>query len=133
MDVVKLRTLSRKSTLGFGQYADINIQQILNIEKKAYLRWVYYNIEGISFLPDILEEISIKDTYLINKPGKNLEKHKELKFNILRYRYDKFGADVIYRQRSHNRKRIKTNLISSNKMRKKTYFKKSVLRSANQK
>lgn len=78
MDILRLRTLSRKSLLNFGKYADCTVQNLLDLKKTNYLRWVYYNASMISFLPDILEEIHIPDEYLIEKPGKEPEKHNEL-------------------------------------------------------
>lgn len=40
-------------------------------ENHQYLRWIYFNLENITFVDDILNEIGITDQYKINKPGKN--------------------------------------------------------------
>jgi hypothetical protein len=71
MDLPILRTLTRKSNLGFGKYADIPIQQIFDYKVQTYLRWVYYSFEGITFTDDILDEIPIHKEARIKKPGNN--------------------------------------------------------------
>lgn len=76
-----LRKLSRKSKIGFGKYKELAVQEILRLGLKSYLIYLYYNVEGISFLDDILEELGIigKDKDLrIPKPGKNPELDHEL-------------------------------------------------------
>jgi hypothetical protein len=80
MDTTLLRKLSRKSQLKFGIYCDNSVQDLLTFKKYNYLRWVYFNCDMISFLDDILDELSISTDYRINKPGKNPEKY-ELLFN----------------------------------------------------
>jgi hypothetical protein len=42
-DNVNKRVLTLKSRLGFGKYANNTIQEIVNLGKNQYLRWVYYN------------------------------------------------------------------------------------------
>jgi hypothetical protein len=86
-DSTVLRKLARKSILNFGKHRDRSVQQILDLKHPAYLRWVYYNMGGISFLDDILREIGIIGddyNYQIKKPGTNRELGKEVdekKFN----------------------------------------------------
>jgi len=79
-DVILLRKLAFKSQLNFGKYADLTIQQLLDLGKKKYLRWVYFNCSNISFIDDILELINIYEEYRIPKPSKDLymfEAHKQ--------------------------------------------------------
>lgn len=81
MDVKLLRTLAWKSSLGFGKYSDLSIQQIYDLRHTEYLRWCYYSINGISFNEDILRKIGIlsdKFDYRIKKPGIDLEIHEKL-------------------------------------------------------
>jgi hypothetical protein len=77
-NVTLLRKLSLKSKLNFGQYADLSIQEIINLEKKSYLRWVYFNCDKITFFDEILDEIKIPLEFRIEKPNKNPEKYIEL-------------------------------------------------------
>jgi hypothetical protein len=71
-DTPLLRKLARKSIINFGKYNGWTVQKILEIHKKGYLRWVYYNLDGITFLDEILKEIGIID-HTIQKPGKDPE------------------------------------------------------------
>ena len=72
-DIVTLRKLTEKSTLKFGQYHDIPIYNLLDLQRNTYLRWVYYNSSNITFTDNILFKIGILENELINKPGKNTE------------------------------------------------------------
>jgi hypothetical protein len=77
-DVTLLRKLTLKSKLKFGQYADLSVSEIIKLDKRAYLRWVYFNCDKITFLDEILEEIKIPLEFRISKPAKDVDKHKEL-------------------------------------------------------
>ena len=59
MDVKQLRILTWKSKLGFGKYLDLTVSQIFMNHHTAYLRWVYYNLDGISFNDDVLYKIGV--------------------------------------------------------------------------
>lgn len=78
MATTLLRKLSRKSQLKFGIYSDNTVQDLLTFKKYNYLRWVYFNCDRISFLDDILDELSITKEYRINKPAKAPEKFRLL-------------------------------------------------------
>lgn len=74
-----LRTLTLKSELKFGKFADYRVEQILQIKKFDYLVWVYFNSSNITFMPEILQTLGI--THLINKPGVDkdyYEKYRKL-------------------------------------------------------
>ncbi len=73
-----LRTLSRKSQLKFGIYCDNTVEECLTFKRFNYLRWVYFNCDMISFMDDILDELSITEKYRIKKPSKCPEKYQEL-------------------------------------------------------
>lgn len=64
--VAKYRGCTRKSILGFGNYADLPVGEILKVDK-IYVAWVYYNIEKVTFSEDILQELGIVER--IDKPG----------------------------------------------------------------
>ena len=69
---VNMRKLSRKSRLGFG-YQDIKnitIQDILIMNKHKELIKIYYGLDKITFMDDILEECGIFEDMRIEKPGK---------------------------------------------------------------
>jgi hypothetical protein len=72
-DVTLLRTLTRKSTLKFGQYYDLTVQNVLDSQHsrgKSLLRWYYFNSDRISFIDDLLDELNIIPEFRITKPGK---------------------------------------------------------------
>lgn len=75
---ILLRKLSRKSTLNFGQYADMTVQQVIDLHHHLILRWYYFNSSNITFFDDILDELSITEEYRIEKPGKNPELGRKL-------------------------------------------------------
>lgn len=69
--VTRLRTLTKKSKLGFGKYAEQTVETLTKTNR-TYLVWVYYNISGITFTDEILDnDLSI--VHRIEKPGKNPE------------------------------------------------------------
>lgn len=68
-----LRTLTVKSTMGFGIYKELKVGEVINLNKKQYLRWCYYNLSNITFTEDILIQLGITEEYRIEKPGKNVE------------------------------------------------------------
>ena len=71
MDITLLRILTEKSIMKFGKYAESSVQQIIDSKNIHYLRYIYYNIEGISFSIDVLNKINIYPKFRIDKPGKN--------------------------------------------------------------
>ncbi len=69
---VNMRKLSRKSRLGFG-YQDIKnitIQDIMIMNKHKELIKIYFGLDKITFMDDILEECGISEDMRIEKPGK---------------------------------------------------------------
>ena len=89
MDVIRLRTLTEKSKIGFGVHADLKVGDLINIKKKWYLRWLYFNFSAISFVDEVLDKILITLEYRIEKPGTDRELGKKLsKELILKYGLD---------------------------------------------
>lgn len=69
---VNMRKLARKSRLGFG-YQDIKnitIQDILIMNKHKELIKIYFGLDKITFMDDILDELGIAEDMRIEKPGK---------------------------------------------------------------
>lgn len=85
-DVTLLRTLTRKSTLKFGQHYDLTVQNVLDSQHskgKSLLRYYYFNSDRISFIDDLLDEICIPPEFRIAKPGKvTPEQWNEIRNNI---------------------------------------------------
>lgn len=71
-DVTLLRTLTRKSTLKFGKFHDLTVQNVLdsqNMKGRSLLRFYYFNSSKISFIDDLLDELNIPPELRIPKPG----------------------------------------------------------------
>ena len=68
-----LRKMSRKSVFDFGKHKDKSVQQLFDLLNIRYLRWIYFNMSGITFFDDILDQLKITEEYRIEKPGKNPE------------------------------------------------------------
>jgi len=109
INAVLLRTLSRKSVLWFGKFEGLSVQQIIDMKRGQYLRWLYYNCQGVSFLNDVLEEIRINEYWRIKKPGIRPKKHDQLcQENRKKMSFkSKSHVDRVMRIRKHVKK-IKT-------------------------
>lgn len=78
MDRVLLRKLAWKSVLDFGKYQGQSVKQVFDLHHKRILRWYYYNLSKISFIPEILRAIGIEERDEITKPGIDPEKGKKI-------------------------------------------------------
>ena len=110
-DIVTLRKLTEKSTLKFGQYHDIPIYNLLDLQRNTYLRWVYYNSSNITFMDNILFKIGILENELINKPGKNTEMY-DLVTNRIR---SKMSDKLIKKTDKIREKNFKAQLVQEHK------------------
>ena len=82
------RKLTEKSLMKFGQFADTTVQQLIDIHKVRYLRWVYYNCSQIDFCETVLDTLRIDEEWRINKPGTDPDMYHELN----EYRIDATGG-----------------------------------------
>ena len=89
MDVPLLRTMTEKSVIGFGKHALCTVTHILRLGKNDYLRWLYYNINGITFTEDLLYKINIRGKWKIEKPGKDPQKGYNLDESLIKWRVKK--------------------------------------------
>lgn len=64
-----LRTLTRKSKLGFGRNKNLTVQRLLDLRRNIELISPYYKITSINYTEDILEELKITKQYRIEKPS----------------------------------------------------------------
>lgn len=78
MSSINLRTLTRKSKIGFGKHRHKTVQFMLDDGKHTELASMYYKLSKISFMPDILDEIGIAEENRINKPSTDEAKYYEL-------------------------------------------------------
>jgi hypothetical protein len=110
-DVVLLRKLSRKSTLKFGKYSEFTVQDVINLTKHKYLRWIYFNCSNINFMDDILHEINITEKFRIDKPSKNPELYNELNQHIFDNISDEFLPKYLAKNKLIADKNIKSKAI----------------------
>jgi hypothetical protein len=114
-----LRTLTEKSKLGFGMHKDILVGEILKLNQYSYIRYIYYNVSGISFAENILELVNIRKEDRIQKPGKDPEYGTKLQSLI--------SSCATFKQKAHNKKRfklIKNAIYTQKNIRDKKYFSK---------
>lgn len=94
-----LRTLTRKSKLGFGKYKDLTVQNILDLKMPLVLISPYYKLTSINFIDDILDELKITQEYRIKKPSSNKDVYyKFLNENGFKLRDRGQGADKLKKQ-----------------------------------
>ena len=74
MSVLLLRTLTRKSIIGFGYFRDLTIQNLLDMCMHRELLSIYYNMRNIDFAQDIKDELCIYGDREINKKDKKEER-----------------------------------------------------------
>lgn len=130
-DVTLLRKLTRKSILKFGQYSDLQVQNLLDLQRYKYLRWVYFNCSNISFMDDILDEIRIPLNFRIVKPSKNPDLNLELQEAIFENLSDDYKEMYLKKQEKIGKKMSKGKAITKMKQNENCY-KKDYLRRKNQ-
>ena len=75
MSIVLLRTLTRKSILGFGKYVDLTVQNMLDTFLSKELLNIYYTCRNIDFNQDLKDELCIHGDREINKKEKKDERY----------------------------------------------------------
>lgn len=98
MDVIRLRTLTRKSKIGWGMYKDRTVQEMIGSYKKQ-LAWLYYNVEWMTFTQDILDELGIKGKWCIEKPGVDKKSYEARLRHILDFKYGDKVKFVMYNRK----------------------------------
>ena len=102
-DIVLLRKLTRKSNIGFGDYKDMTIQNLLDLKRHKNLLEIYYFFRNIDYMPDILDELHIKNERVIDKKLQQDERvKKEYYFfiscclnDIYNDRVAKYGSNIV--------------------------------------
>lgn len=75
--IVLYRKLALRSQLKFGKFEFETVQTLIQLGQQEYLKWAYYNMSNIDFLPDVKAAIGIdKD---IEKPGVDKEYWEDYK------------------------------------------------------
>lgn len=94
-----LRTLTRKSKLGFGKYKDLTVQKIIDMRMPLVLISPYYKLTSINYIEDILIELKITEDYRIEKPSANKDEYyRFLNENGYQLKQRGQGADKLKKQ-----------------------------------
>jgi hypothetical protein len=138
-DVVLLRTLTRKSIIGFGNYKDITVQNILDLRQHKVLLEIYYFFRNIDYMPDILEELCIIGERVVDKkiPKERFDKKNYVWIgmclsDIIDKQNEQFGRNKLIGMAKKN-KRINKHIQKSNEVGlNRTIFSKAGQRNKNQ-
>jgi hypothetical protein len=132
MDIILLRKLSYKSVIGFGKHAEMTVQQLIDLNHTYYLIWLYFNVAGISFIDEILNDLFWDDKWKIEKPGINIPLCEEFMSDIDRkYRAASHGVEGTVK-RKINLGRNRAERINYNKRVNLVYHNKGLLQAKNQ-
>ena len=71
MGIVLLRKLTMKSIIGFGNYKDLTVQDLCNLQRHKELISIYYKLGNIDFADDVKTALFINNKREIKKPGKD--------------------------------------------------------------
>lgn len=83
MSNLLLRTMTRKSIIGFGNYKDLTIQNLMDLQKHDELLSIYYSLEKIDFDADVKKELFLDEFRQIQKPGKDKQAYWKFRGQIL--------------------------------------------------
>jgi hypothetical protein len=75
--IVLLRTLTKKSVIGFGNHRLNTVGDVFIMNRQVDLIKMYFLLGSISFHKDILDELHIPDHLRFEKPGKSPEHLRE--------------------------------------------------------
>jgi signal recognition particle GTPase len=88
--------MTEKSVFTDGKYHGWTVQKIIDCGFISYLRWVYFNMEKISFTESVL--IKLKFQERISKPGIDKQTFDELQKNLAQRNYDLKTVDELKKE-----------------------------------
>lgn len=139
MSVVLLRTVTRKSILGFGSHKDVTIQNMIDMRMERELLHIYYTCRNIDFSQDLKDELCISGEREINKKEKQEERYiKQTYMYIawcLKEMLIKRGEDQneIHKKQMYKTKQYKKKqVVNRERVLNSTKFSKGALKSRNQ-
>ena len=139
MSVLLLRTLTRKSLIGFGDYRDLTVQNLLDLYQHKDLLNIYYKFRNIDFNQDLKDELCIFGDRMIDKknPSENRFIENERKYialcitDIINKRDDRADKACFNFRRKENCSK-KKRLVGKEIALKRTIYSKAALRARNQ-
>ena len=128
MSNLLLRTMTMRSKIGFGSYADLCVQELIQLKKYKELIQMYYQLGKINFDDEVKEYLGIKFELIIDKPGKNYEMYQENIYQMVcnindmnrEFHKDNPNRFAMLKEMKANRKQgIVSNCIRQNKQKSK--------------
>ena len=90
--------MTKKSIIGFGyqEYRNLSVGMLLDMKRYNILLKMYYNLDKINFVPEVLEELGISGDLIIDKPGKtgDYEKTKDLIYSCIGNIYNRVDEEI---------------------------------------
>ena len=72
-----LRIMTRKSKLKFGKWAEMTVQQMLDLNKGYKLVAYYYCYSSVNYIENVLTELRITNEFRIPKPSKDIVMYRK--------------------------------------------------------
>jgi hypothetical protein len=110
MSIVLLRTLTRKSLIGFGAYRDLTVQNLLDMARHKELLSIYYNFRNIDFNQDLIDELKIDKVYRIDK-----KQVQEERYIPNASRYIRLCLGLIIEENKDNLQKVRMKIASNEK------------------
>ena len=108
-DITLLRTMTKRSAMKFGHYADQTVHDVLVNDPRNLMR-CYFFLEAVTFTQDILDELGIPEDLRISKPGKlDYKDGDALIENLTREHYKKLKEAVGEREYMNVFNRLRAN------------------------
>lgn len=71
MATLLLRTMTRKSLIGFGVFKDLTVQNLIDTLRHKELLSLYYTCRNIDFNEELIAELKIDKVFRIDKKNKS--------------------------------------------------------------
>ncbi len=76
MSVLLLRTITKKSIIGFGQFTDMTVQNLIDMVRHKELLNIYYTCRNIDFCQELKDELCIYGEREIDKKIKRESRYE---------------------------------------------------------
>lgn len=124
MSNLLLRTMTMRSKIGFGNFADLCVQELIQLREYKELISMYYRLDKINFDDEVKEYLGIKFELVIEKPGKNYEMYAKNVYQMICHINDmnrEFHIDnpnrfaTLYQMKAKKNNYVISNCIRQNK------------------
>lgn len=117
MSIVLMRTLTKKSIIGYGQYKDLSVQNLIDTKNHKALLELYYFFRNIDFIKELRDELYIINERVIDKKQPQEERVKKEYYlyirlclmDIINNETGKVGAFKMIGMRKREKTHLQTN------------------------